>query len=112
MSERHPANLEHGVGNASILVLQQVATALRCSLAELVGDMTASSPEWLLIRKLLANCDETELRRARLALAELVGPAGGAPARHRRIALIESRGAGKSSLGKMLADAMGLPSSS
>jgi XRE family aerobic/anaerobic benzoate catabolism transcriptional regulator len=109
VSERHLANLEYGVGNASILVLQQVATALQCSLAELVGDITASSPEWLLIRELLANRDESELRRARIALAELLGARGGDPARHRRIALVGLRGAGKSSLGQMLADAMDLP---
>lgn len=44
VSERHLANLEYGIGNASILVLQQVAGALHCSLAELVGDVTTSSP--------------------------------------------------------------------
>ncbi|HEY4069668.1 MAG TPA: helix-turn-helix transcriptional regulator [Burkholderiaceae bacterium] len=109
VSERHLANLEYGVGNASILVLQQVATALHCSLAELVGDVTTRSPEWLLIRELLANRDEADLRRARLALAELLGTRGGDPARHRRLALIGLRGAGKSSLGQMLADALDLP---
>ena len=31
VSERHLANLEYGVGNASILVLLQVAQALQCS---------------------------------------------------------------------------------
>ena len=36
VSERHLANLESGVGNASILVLRQVARALECPLAELV----------------------------------------------------------------------------
>ena len=35
VSERHLANLEYGVGNASILVLLQVAGALQCSLAEI-----------------------------------------------------------------------------
>ena len=40
VSERHLANLEYGVGNASILVLLQVAQALQCSLAELIGDIT------------------------------------------------------------------------
>ena len=53
VSERHLANLEYGVGNASILVLQQVAQALQCSLAELTGDVTTSSPEWLMLRELL-----------------------------------------------------------
>src|ERR1700758_4415206 len=46
ISERSLANLEYGIGNASILVLQQVARALRCPLAELLGDVTTSSPEW------------------------------------------------------------------
>ena len=50
VSERHLANLEYGTGNASILVLLQVAHALQCSLSELLGDVTTSSPEWLLIR--------------------------------------------------------------
>src|ERR1700712_3418049 len=109
VSERHLANLEYGVGNASILVLQQVAHALQCSLAELVGDITTISPEWLLIRELLAHRDGADLRRARIALAEMLGTVGGDPGRHRRIALIGLRGAGKSPLGQMLADAMELP---
>lgn len=50
VSERHLANLEHGLGNASILVLLQIARAFNCALAELVGDVTTESPEWLLIR--------------------------------------------------------------
>src|SRR5215472_16541260 len=58
ISERYLANLEYGIGNASILVLQQVAGALRCPLAELIGDVTTSSPEWLLIREQLEHCDE------------------------------------------------------
>lgn len=109
VSERHLANLEYGIGNASILVLQQVAGALHCSLAELVGDVTTSSPEWLLIRELLENRSETDLRRVRLALGELLGTALVDPARHRRIALVGLRGAGKSTLGQMLADDLDLP---
>ena len=44
VSERHLANLEYGIGNASILVLLQVAGALQCSLAELIGDVTTRRP--------------------------------------------------------------------
>jgi len=109
VSERHLANLEYGTGNASILVLQQVAGALHCSLAELVGDVTTSSPEWLLIRELLENRSEADLRRVRLALGELLGTASVDPARHSRIALVGLRGAGKSTLGQMLADDLELP---
>ncbi len=39
VSERHLANLEYGTGNPSILVLSQIAGALSCSLADLVGDL-------------------------------------------------------------------------
>ncbi|TSE25252.1 Shikimate kinase 2 [Tepidimonas sediminis] len=111
VSERHLANLEYGAGNASILVLVQVARALQCPLAELLGDMSTSSPEWLLIRELLQGRDEAELRRARLKLAELFGAGGGVDAvgRHGRIALIGLRGAGKSTLGRRLAEALGYP---
>jgi XRE family aerobic/anaerobic benzoate catabolism transcriptional regulator len=92
VSERHLANLEYGTGNASILVLLQVAQALHCTLAELLGDITTSSPEWLLIRELLEHRNEADLRRARQALAELLGSGGDARARHARIALIGLRG--------------------
>ncbi len=113
VSERHLANLEYGVGNASILVLLQVAGALQCSLAELTGDITTSSPEWLLLRELLERRDEATLQRVRVAVAELLGTGG---ARNNgaanslpspRIALVGLRGAGKSTLGKMLADDLG-----
>lgn len=112
MSERHLANLELGVGNASILILLQVANALQCPLAELLGDVTTSSPDWLLLRELLERRDEATLRRVRGVVAELLGPTAAAPsgrkrgvavARCPRLALIGLRGAGKSTLGARLA---------
>ena len=113
VSERHLANLEYGVGNASILVLLQVTRALQCSFAELLGDVTTQSPEWLLLREILENRDEATLRRARVAVSELLGttPAQGTDARPRssRIALIGLRGAGKSTLGRMLAEDLDFP---
>lgn len=111
VSERHLANLEHGSGNASFLVLQQVATALQCPLAELTGDVTTSSPEWLLIRELLEHRDEATLRRVRIAIGELLGTGGegAAGARSHRLALIGLRGAGKSTLGRLLAEDLGFP---
>ena len=109
VSERHLANLELGIGNASVLVLRQVALALGCQLAELLGDETTASPEWLLIRDLLRDRDEDALRRGRLALAQLYGQGGQPDARLSRIALIGLRGAGKSSLGARLAEALEVP---
>jgi XRE family aerobic/anaerobic benzoate catabolism transcriptional regulator len=109
VSERHLANLEYGIGNASILVLTQVASALQCPLAELIGDVTASSPEWLLLRELLEHRDENTLRRVRVAVGEMLGTGGSNAVRSSRIALIGLRGAGKSTLGRMLADDLGFP---
>ncbi|MBS0599569.1 MAG: helix-turn-helix transcriptional regulator [Burkholderiaceae bacterium] len=108
VSERHLANLEYGMGNASILVLLQVARALQCELSELLGDVTTSSPEWLLIRELLAGRGEAELRQARETLGHLFQDPGAARrARGTRIALIGLRGAGKSTLGRRLAEDLG-----
>ena len=109
VSERHLANLEYGIGNASILVLQQVAAALHCSLAELIGDVTTSTPEWLLIRELLEQRDEATLRRIRVAVGEMLGTGGDNAARSARVALVGLRGAGKSTLGQMLADDLDVP---
>ena len=109
VSERHLANLEYGTGNVSVLVLLQVANALQCSLAELLGDVTTRSPEWLLIRELLGQRSEADLRRARLQLVDLLGEGGNAQERQNRIALIGLRGAGKTALGQRLADDMGFP---
>jgi XRE family aerobic/anaerobic benzoate catabolism transcriptional regulator len=109
VSERHLANLEYGVGNASILVLLQVAGALQCSLGELIGDVTTLSPEWLLIRELLEQRDDATLQRVRIAIGEMLGTGGGNAALSPRIALIGLRGAGKSTLGQMLADDLGFP---
>jgi XRE family aerobic/anaerobic benzoate catabolism transcriptional regulator len=109
VSERHLANLEYGTGNVSVLVLLQVAQALQCSLAELLGDVTTTSPEWLLIRELLGKRSEADLRRARVQLGEMFGEGGNAQERKNRIALIGLRGAGKTALGQRLADDLGFP---
>jgi XRE family aerobic/anaerobic benzoate catabolism transcriptional regulator len=109
VSERHLANLEYGEGNVSVLVLVQVATALNCSPAELIGDFTTCSPEWLMIRSLLENRDEQTLHQVRLAIGEILGNALADNGAGSRIALTGLRGAGKSTLGKMLATDLGFP---
>ena len=106
VSERHLASLEYGEGNASILVLQQVAGALQCTLAELIGDVTTTSPEWLLLREMLSQCSETDLQRVRIQVAEMFGSTSDA-ARTHRIALIGLRGAGKTTLGQRPAKDLG-----
>jgi XRE family transcriptional regulator, aerobic/anaerobic benzoate catabolism transcriptional regulator len=112
VSERHLANMEYGVGNASALVLLQVSGALQCTISELVGDVTTSSPEWLMIRELLSGQDDAALQRVRVALGPILGHAPRSPqgaGASQRIALIGLRGAGKSTLGQMLAADLGYP---
>jgi len=109
VSERHLANLEYGEGNVSVLVLDQVASALHCSLAELIGDFTTTSPEWLMIRSLLENRDEQTLHKARLAIGQMLGALASSESNGTRIALIGLRGAGKTTLGQMLARELDFP---
>jgi XRE family aerobic/anaerobic benzoate catabolism transcriptional regulator len=109
VSDRYLANLEYGKGNPSLLILDQVARGLECSIAELIGDVTATSPEWLLIRELLEGRSEAELGKARLAIGEALGIGGDVSEGRRRIALVGLRGAGKSTLGHMLSEDFDLP---
>ena len=106
---RHLANLELGVGNVSILLLADVASALDCPLAELLGDLTTANPEWMLLRELLGHADEETLRRVRLAVGTMLATGSQLIGGERPVALIGLRGAGKSTLGRMLADDLDLP---
>jgi XRE family transcriptional regulator, aerobic/anaerobic benzoate catabolism transcriptional regulator len=109
VSERHLANLEYGIGNASILVLFQIAQAMKCSIAELVGGTADLSPEGSLIRELLLQEDENTLHRIRVALPGMLADLSSKKPRSSRIALVGLRGAGKSTLGQMLATELGFP---
>lgn len=108
VSERHLANLESGVGNPSVQILRQVARALNCSAAELI-DLDDKSPDWLLIRDLLRGRSSEELAAARLALTDHFGLTGNTDSRNNRIALVGLRGAGKSTLGRLLAEHLKYP---
>ena len=52
-SERYLAQLEAGQGNASILILRQVATALAVSLTELVSEDSGEGAELALTTQFL-----------------------------------------------------------
>ena len=109
VSQRHLANLEAGIGNVSIVLLHQVAQALNCSMAELLGEEPTNSPERLMIRELLQNRRQDELRGAHQALRDLFIGSASAERRVAHIAMIGLRGAGKSTLGNMLATKMKRP---
>lgn len=107
VSERHLAQLELGDGNVSIVLLRRIATALNVSLAELFTAEGAASDAKHSILDLLERLPAPQLK---LVAARLTKEFGAVPKdRHSRIALIGLRGAGKSTLGVKLAQAMKAP---
>jgi XRE family aerobic/anaerobic benzoate catabolism transcriptional regulator len=107
VSERYLAQLESGRGNASVLVLSQIAQALNLPLADLLRDEGDQSVELTLIQQLLKRLPAGKLAKVRAHLVREHG--GGYGARENRVALIGLRGAGKSTLGAALAKRLGCP---
>ena len=102
ISERYIAQLESGKGNVSIVLLRRVAVAMAAHVEDLIP---SSDPvqDWPVLRDLLRKASPAQIAQARDVLT------GGATSGHKRaafsgIALIGLRGAGKSTLGKRLAD--------
>ena len=107
VSERYLAELERGSGNASLLVLRQIAEALGLEVAELVSDRAEQPIDLTLAVHQLERLSAAELAEARRLLAQRFGKAD-ASARG-RVALIGLRGAGKTTLGQRAAQALGVP---
>lgn len=107
VSERYLAELERGAGNASLLVLRQIAEALGLQVGDLVSDAPDRPVDLTLAIHQLERLSSAELAEARRLLARTFGKAKGAT--HRRIALVGLRGAGKTTLGQMAAKALDIP---
>jgi XRE family transcriptional regulator, aerobic/anaerobic benzoate catabolism transcriptional regulator len=103
VSERYLAQLETGQGNVSILLLRQIAQALDTPLQALVLEGPEPPVDLVHTTEFLRRLPATELVEARRLLVEHFGGVD-LDARRGRIALIGLRGAGKSTLGAMLAD--------
>ncbi|HEX4409441.1 MAG TPA: helix-turn-helix transcriptional regulator [Xanthobacteraceae bacterium] len=107
-SERYLAQIESGEGNPSASVLRAVAGALDLPIAALLPDAETRPAELNAVIDLLAQIPEGELAaltkeiEARIALSDSAD-------RMRRIALVGLRGAGKTTLGRMLAAHVGWP---
>jgi len=106
VSERYLAELENGRGNISIMLLRQIARAMDVALDELVRDAPDREPELAALIQRLERLDPAEL--ARLPLAPLPAQTG-IQDRRDRVALIGLRGAGKSTLGRLLAEQLARP---
>jgi XRE family aerobic/anaerobic benzoate catabolism transcriptional regulator len=107
VSERYLAELERGAGNASLLVLRQIAEALGLEVAELVSDRAEQPIDLTLAVHQLERLSAVELGEARRLLAQRFGRAE-APGKG-RVALVGLRGAGKTTLGERAAQALGVP---
>ena len=104
VSERYLAQLEGGQGNISILLLRDVARALDLPLEELL----AESADLAVILHMLRRVSPEQLSQAKKAVTR-IQQGQGRPSRARRIALIGLRGAGKSTLGRLVAADLALP---
>ncbi len=107
-SERYLAQIESGQGNPSVIILKAIAEALDVPIIELLPRTQGPSAALNHILDLLGRLPPSELP----AVGELIerrAAADLAPDRARRIALVGLRGAGKSTLGRMLAQRLGVP---
>jgi XRE family transcriptional regulator, aerobic/anaerobic benzoate catabolism transcriptional regulator len=108
VSERYIAQLETGQGNISILLLRQIAQAMNLSASELVRDAPDQPLELTLLVETLRRLKPAELAEARQSLNSMFASAT-VRKRTGRIALIGLRGAGKSTLGALLARDLRVP---
>ena len=108
VSERYLAQIEGGKGNISVLVLRRLAKALSMSADVLLLEGPEPPVELAHAVEFLRRLSFDNLKVARQMLLSQFGGIDPA-ARHRRIALIGLRGAGKSSLGAALAERLEMP---
>jgi XRE family aerobic/anaerobic benzoate catabolism transcriptional regulator len=107
-SERYLAQIESGQGNPSVIILRSIAEALDVPIIELLPRTNGRTAAMTQILDILGRTPLAELP----ALARLIeshAAQDGASDRARRIALVGLRGAGKSTLGRALAQALDCP---
>ena len=108
VSERYLAQLEAGLGNGSIVLLRRISRAMGLPVTQLVHEGTEPALDFVLLNQFLERLSPPALGEARdLLLRHFSAPSD--DARRHRIALIGLRGGGKSTLGRLAAERLGLP---
>ncbi|OMH35341.1 helix-turn-helix transcriptional regulator [Motiliproteus sp. MSK22-1] len=111
ISERYLAQVETGKANMSISLLWRLADAMNVGLNDILPVDTHSATEQGPLQKLIEGfTPEQEARAYQLLQQELAeGQIVRDQDQYKGVALIGLRGAGKSTLGRMLADDSGIP---
>jgi XRE family aerobic/anaerobic benzoate catabolism transcriptional regulator len=107
-SERYLAQIESGQGNPSVIILKAIAEALEVPIIELLPRTSAGTTALAKIVDQLGRVPPSELASIGEMIEQRVAQAAMSD-RARRIALVGLRGAGKSTLGRMLAERLGCP---
>ena len=108
VSERYLAQLEVGKGNCSIVLLRRIARAIGLPVTQLVQEAADPPLDFVLLSQFLERLSAPALGEARDLLTRHFGEPS-EDLRYRRIALIGLRGGGKSTLGRLLAEKLGVP---
>jgi XRE family aerobic/anaerobic benzoate catabolism transcriptional regulator len=103
------SRVEKGDGNISIAVLYRLAMALNLPIENLLADSDRHGTDYTLIVELLKRQSPEQLGEIRQWLVDYSAKHNPSSGRPMRIALVGMRGAGKSTLGPMLARQLGLP---
>jgi XRE family aerobic/anaerobic benzoate catabolism transcriptional regulator len=109
VSLRFLAQLESGQGNPSILVLRRVASAMGFPPDDLLSDDAPPAIDRILLRQMLKHLSDDELAKARRILTQQFGVGTVAGSQRPYVSLIGLRGAGKTTLGRRLANHRDVP---
>jgi XRE family transcriptional regulator, aerobic/anaerobic benzoate catabolism transcriptional regulator len=108
VSERFLAQLETGRGNASVLLLRQIAEALDLRIEAVLPGSNPASSDFVNAVEILRQLEPAQLSQVCEVLSSRF-PNQKRGARADRIALTGLRGAGKSSIGNLLAKRLEIP---